>query len=237
MRNGGKKEATRKSRFDARRPNNSWIKGEKEKRRGDYYADSLFLSFHHQCQTRVVFLNSFLFATCVWGCFMAMCAIIENRASSCCLLWTENIQALAAHVHYQLQTVGKDMIAWKEFSSNPFLQDNIEVGLAYTQYYISQYSKDTMAEILLHSGLDIASKSLSRIEVQTRPVSVHRKPAENKPLRSCGPTLFGGMYLFEPLTSTICILSHNTNCWGLIMTNPCDKIPALQSKYISNTVN
>ena len=49
-----------------------------------------------------------------------------------------------------------------------------------------------MAEILLHNGLDIASKSLSRIEVQTRPVSVHRKPAENKPLRSSGPTLFGG---------------------------------------------
>ena len=58
-----------------------------------------------------------------------------------------------------------------------------------------------MAEILLHNGLDIASKSLSRIEVQTRPVSVHRKPAENKPLRSCGPTLFGGLQL--PLSSQI----------------------------------
>ena len=43
-----------------------------------------------------------------------------------------------------------------------------------------------MAEILLHNGLDIASKSLSRIEVQTRPISVHRKPAENEPLRSRG---------------------------------------------------
>ena len=39
-----------------------------------------------------------------------------------------------------------------------------------------------MAELLLHNGLDIASNSLSRIEVQTRPVSVHRKPAENEPL-------------------------------------------------------
>ena len=55
-----------------------------------------------------------------------------------------------------------------------------------------------MAELLLHNGLDIASKSLSRIEVQTRPVSVHRKPAENEPLRSRGPTLFGGILNFFP---------------------------------------